>query len=435
MATCRCDNLSRIAADTRPYNRAMTPSNAAFLRLLSNLRWIAIACQVATATVVIGPLGLAVAPLPLWGGIAALMLFNVYAAWRTRRPRETSAAEAFAHIAVDVAVLTWLIAWNGGIANPFTSLFLMPIAFAALALPLRWMYATAALCGLGYLVSMLVGVPLPHVHGAGASGFDLHLWGMVVNFVISAGVALYFLSRLASAIRDREHELSRLRERFARNEGIMGLATHAASVAHELNTPLGSMTLMLDDLIDQEDRPDIADELRGIRAIVDVCRDRVQELALPANAIDGGGDASGAMEIEGVIDRWLLVRPAVQLLRSGNMERQHRIPVTVAHLLQVLLNNAADASQAAGSRSVALHLDADQDGLRGWIRDHGAGLSEQRTFLPGTLFSSGKPGGLGIGLALSHATVERLGGTLSMRAAEDGAGLCVDFSLPTRMEH
>lgn len=412
----------------------MTPSNAAFLRLLSNLRWIAIACQVATATVVIGPLGLSVPTLPLWGGIGALMLFNVYAAWRTRHPRETSAAEAFAHIAVDVAVLTWLIAWNGGIANPFTSLFLMPIAFAALALPLRWMYATAALCGLGYLVSMLVGVPLPHAHGAAASGFDLHLWGMVVNFVISAGVALYFLSRLATAIRDREQELSLLRERFARNEGIMGLATHAASVAHELNTPLGSMTLMLDDLIDQEQRPDVADELRGIRAIVDVCRDRVQELALPANAIDGDGDASGAMEIEGVIDRWLLVRPAVQLVRGGSMAPQQRVPVAIAHLLQVLLNNAADASQAAGSARVDLQLDTGPDGLRGSIRDHGAGLSEQRAFLPGTLFSSGKPGGLGIGLALSHATVERLGGTLSMRAADDGEGLCVEFVLPLRME-
>ena len=41
-----------------------------------------------------------------------------------------------------------------------------------------------------------------------------------------------------------------------------------------------------------------------------------------------------------------------------------------------------------------------------------------------------KPGGMGIGLALSHATVERLGGVLSMQAATDGPGVVVSFRLP-----
>jgi two-component system sensor histidine kinase RegB len=37
---------------------------------------------------------------------------------------------------------------------------------------------------------------------------------------------------------------------------------------------------------------------------------------------------------------------------------------------------------------------------------------------------------MGIGLALSHATVERLGGTLSMESAADGPGVLVSFLLP-----
>ncbi len=397
-----------------------------FLQTLSTLRWLAIASQSITVLVVTRVIGLPIAQPPLWAGIAVLAVFNVYAAWRSRRIAEAHPAEAYLHIAVDVCVLAWLIAWSGGIANPFTSLFLLPIAFAALALPLPWLYATAVLCGAGYAASVVLGRPLPHVHHGPGSTFDLHLWGMVVNFVISALLVLYFLSRMAVAIRKREHELSRLRERFARNEGIVALATHAASVAHELNTPLGSMTLMLDDLIEDHSQAPIGDELRAIRSMVDVCRDRVRELASPADAVDG---EDALLPLEDVIDRWQLIRPAIQLSRSGIAGGSDKVPASMAHLLQVLLNNAADASQANGCLHVDLHLEKHPDRLQGWIRDYGAGFDRQRTFLPGKLHASGKPGGLGIGLALSHATVERLGGDLSLRSA-GGEGSCIEFSLP-----
>lgn len=49
-------------------------------------------------------------------------------------------------------------------------------------------------------------------------------------------VVLVFTTRLAADLRARERELARLRERFTRNEGIVALATHAAAMAHELNT-------------------------------------------------------------------------------------------------------------------------------------------------------------------------------------------------------
>ncbi len=67
---------------------------------------------------------------------------------------------------------------------------------------------------------------------------------------------------------------------------------------------------------------------------------------------------------------------------------------------------------------------------RASVRDYGVGFDQAQPVLPGTLFKTNKPGGLGIGLALSHATVERLGGELSMQAATDGPGVVVSFQLP-----
>jgi len=399
-------------------------STPPWLRLLSHLRWLAVAGQSAAVLLVTEVMHIALPLAPLWSGIGALALFNAYATWRSRQATQVGDAEVFAHVLVDIAVLAWLVAWSGGIENPFSSLFLLPIALSILALHGRWIWATAAASVAGFASAALVAVPLPHVHGAFGDVFDLHKLGMLVTFAVSVAVVLGFFTRMASAWRQSEREVAALRERFARDEGIVALATHAASVAHELNTPLGTMTLMAEDMM--ADAQGVRrEELATLRALIDDCRDRVRELAIPADR-----DIDAGLDLDRVIERWQLVRPAVDLRRSGSVAGLGRFDATVGHLLQALLNNAADASGEAGRSRVDLHIEADGPRMSAAIRDYGSGLRIEQPLLPATLFRTSKPDGLGIGLALSHATVERLGGNLSMQAADDGPGVVVRFSLP-----
>jgi len=399
-----------------------------FLTVLCNLRWLAVAGQALTVLIVTGYLHVSLPQAPLWTGIGVLTVFNLYVTWRIRSGGEPREAETFAHILFDVLLLTWMVGWSGGVENPFSSLFLLPIALSILALPGRWIWATAAASLAGYLASALFARPLPPVHGLMGDAFSLHKLGMLVNFVTSAAVVLVFFTRMAAAWRHSEREVARLRERFARNEGIIALATHAASVAHELNTPLATLTLMVEDFASEARTADEREQYATMLALLQVCSDRVRELARPADA----GEGAQVADVEGVIDRWRLVRPTVELRRTGSTAALKSVDPAVGHLIQALLNNAADASGPGGRPQVHLHIESGDDGLRVAIRDYGPGLGEMQPLLPGKLFRTSKPGGMGIGLALSHATVERLGGTLSMQAAPDGPGVVVSFELPAR---
>src|SRR5688572_20592079 len=395
-----------------------------FLRLLCRLRGFAVVGQAVTVLIVTRLMGVPLEPAPLWAGIGFLAAFNIVVTVRAMRAREVRPGELFAHLAVDIAVLTWLVGWSGGLENPFSSLFLLPIALSILSLPTVWVWATAAASVLGFGLSVVFGRSLPHVHSMMGDTFNLHKAGMLVNFLVSAAVLLIFLVRIAALWRARERELASLRERFTRNEGIVALATHAASVAHELNTPLATLTLMVDELAANEALT--REDCNTMRAIVDQCRDRVRALAAPAIDVD----KTSLVNLEDVIDRWQLVRPAIELRRSGSIAGHQRVDPAVGHLLQTLLNNAADASEQSGSQQVDLALEFGEDILRGEIRDYGPGFAESAPVLPGTLFRTSKPGGLGIGLALSHATVERLGGELTMQPPGEGRGTRVAFRLP-----
>lgn len=400
----------------------MEHSDTSFLRTLCSLRWLATAGQAATILVATYLLGLNLPQLPLWAGVFVLALFNLYVQLRVHGSNPAPVT-AFGHILVDVTVLTWMVGWSGGIANPFGSLFLILIALAALALPLRWTHAVAAACVAGYALSAVFGLPL---QGGIFDSMSLHLWGAAANFLLSSVVVLVFSTRLAAALRERENQLALLRERFVRNEGIVALATHAASVAHELNTPLATMTLLADDIDEQcGDNPELRDDIETLRGLLVQCRERVLALAAPAEAARSRANVS----IGHVLEQWRLVRPTVELRRNADAPLQLKLDPGIGHLLQVLLNNAADAGERSDRPVIDLDIHVRDGQLYGEVRDYGPGFNAKAAALPGTLFNSGKTDGMGVGLALSHATIERLKGELWMRPAE-GQGARVGFRLP-----
>ncbi len=400
----------------------MQTQDTSFLRTLCSLRWLATAGQAATILVATWLLGLDLPQQPLWAGVAVLALFNLYVQLRVH-DSDPAPVTAFGHILVDVTVLTWMVGWSGGIANPFGSLFLILIALAALALPLRWTHAVAAACVAGYALSAVFGLPLK---GGYFDTMSLHLWGAAANFLLSSVVVLVFSTRLAAALRERENQLALLRERFVRNEGIVALATHAASVAHELNTPLATMTLLTDDIAEQcADNPEMRDDLETLRELLVQCRERVMALAAPAE----GARSRAQVSIGSVLEQWRLVRPTIELRRNADAPLQLQLEPGIGHLLQVLLNNAADAGENSGRAQIDLDIRVRDGQLYGEVRDYGPGFNANDAALPGTLFNSGKTDGMGVGLALSHATIERLHGELWTRPA-DGQGARVGFRLP-----
>lgn len=404
------------------------------------LAWLRI-CAVAgqCLTVLVVAFGMRV-PLPMTGlllGIAALLAFALFAFWRLARPWPMTAAEAVAHIAVDTAALSWLLYLTGGATNPFVSLLIMPISLAAAALPLRHVVAVALIAVFCYAALIQWHVPLPVLHDQSRGDFNLHILGMAINFVITAAALGFFISRLALMLRRREDEIQRERERALRDEGILAIATQAAGTAHELNTPLSTMRTLLAELRrEHSQEPALADDLALLAGQAERCRDILRELVAVGSRQLAGTPQKLALSrfVHDCEARFHLLRPEVTLNVALGAEAGASIveaDPSLHHALINLLSNAADASLAAGSERIELAVDASDSTAEFTVRDFGTGTGTDAARIERSAFRSSKRDGLGIGLALAHATAERIGGELHAEPCPDG-GLLQRLSVPLR---
>jgi len=256
--------------------------------------------------------------------------------------------------------------------------------------------------------------------------FNAHVLGMWLGFVISATVIAYFAVEMAAAVRLREAQLTQVREETLRNERIVSLGTLAASAAHELGTPLSTMSVVIGEMKNDCDSPDQKDSLTLLDDQVRNCKRIIDTL------VNDAQKTPELMNIEkflfGVLDEWQLLRPTVhytyQVSGVQPAPRLRADPALRAALLN-LLNNAADAS----SEGMQIMLRWDDRNIVLEIQDQGLGLTPEAAARAGSAFFTTKEEGRGLGLFLANATLERLGGNVRL-FNRDGGGATTEVTLP-----
>lgn len=431
------------------------------LRRLVALRRISVLAQGLVLLLAVAWLKIPLVIGPMIAVTVALALFNLYTQWRLQQERPASDDELLTQLLVDVAALGLLLYFAGGSANPFVSLFLVPITIAATALPARHAWFMAGATTLAYTFLMFWNLPLPPPqgemaeldtllarasgvapeHAGHASGFALHVLGMWLNFVVSAVIVALFLTRMAAALKVREKELATAREAALRNEQILALGTLAAGAAHKLGTPLATMAVVLREAeLTHGGNPELQEDLALLRTQVDECKKILsQTLASAGQARD---DSSAQLPLDAYLERlleeWQLIRPRVTIQATLDGTRPAPSVATDRTLEQALLNlldNAADASP----EGLEFLAQWDLSLLTINILDRGPGIDRDVAARIGEAFFStkqnasgranGTSGGLGIGFFLSNATLERFGGRVELTPREAG-GTCTRVSLP-----
>lgn len=364
---------------------------------------------------------------PLLLTLAVMVLINALLLLRLSFDWPVTEKEFFTNLLLDITLLTVLLYFTGGSTNPIVSYYLIPLIISAAVLRPAHTWFIAFLSITFYTALLFYYRPLEMFamsgHGAMSSA---HFLGMWVNFGFSALLISWFVVQMAATLRKQAHTIASSREAGLRNEQIISIASIAAGTAHEMRTPLATMAVTVDEV--GAEHPELKDDMRVLEQQIERCDAVLRELVSTTTEDSQMNVTSIATLMDSLLEKWSLARPETKLrydLPEQLSRRRIRYDQSLQHALMSFLNNAADASPDFVSMRFA-ELPA---AMLITIEDRGPGIPQEIAATLGKTYISRKQGGLGLGVLLSQASIERLGGEVSLMSAH-GSGTRLEIRYP-----
>jgi two-component system sensor histidine kinase RegB len=218
------------------------------VQTLVRLRWLAVTGQMAALLVVHFLLAF---PLPFaWCllVIAASCVLNIVLRLRFGNNHRFDDAPALALLIYDVLQLSLLLFLTGGLENPFSMLFLAPVMISAASLSPYRTLLLGICTGLSATTLVFFHLPLPWMPGQELQLpflFTLGVWVAIISGMAFTGV---YASRVAEEARQLSDALAATELVLAREQHLSQLDGLAAAAAHELGTPLATISVIATEL-------------------------------------------------------------------------------------------------------------------------------------------------------------------------------------------
>lgn len=406
------------------------------LNTLIRLRWLAIVGQSITVVVVAYVLEF---PLPVslcFALIASSAWLNLFLAFRYPATHRLRPIAAFGILTFDSLQLAGLLYITGGLSNPFSLLMTVPVVISATSLPLR---LTAVLAGLVIaMVSLLAffHLPLPWYKGIVLAMPFIYTAGIWIAVSCSIAFTAIYAFRVAEEARLLANALAATELVLQREQHLSALDGLAAAAAHELGTPLATITLVAKEMERALGKdPKFGEDVTLLRSQSERCREILKRLTSLSSE---GEEHLARLPLTSLVEE--VTAPhrdfgiAIKLdpgERIGPEPVGHRNP-GVIYGLGNLVENAVDFARSR----VTIHWSWDDEEVTFSIMDDGPGFPHDIIDRIGEPYMSTRQGaepggGLGLGLFIAKTLLERSGAEISFtNSSGPGEGAVVEISWP-----
>jgi two-component system sensor histidine kinase RegB len=301
------------------------------LDTLVRLRWFAVIGQ--TTTVLVVYFGLDY-QLPVWPCLAVIALsawLNVALRIRFPMTQRLEPDRAAWLLAFDIAQLAVLLFFTGGLQNPFSFLFLGPVLISATALPPRMTLMLGGFAIVCATALIFVHGPLPWDRQPALELPAIYVMGVWLSILLSIAFIGLHAWQVTEESRQLADALAATELVLAREQHLSQLDGLAAAAAHELGTPLATITLIAKELqLAMDAKSEHAEDLRLLNEQALRCRAILGKLTELST-----GDPFDRMKLSTLIEE--VVAP----------HRNFGVAINVAL-------SAADAAEPVGERNPAI---------------------------------------------------------------------------------
>jgi two-component system, sensor histidine kinase RegB len=399
---------------------------------LLQLLWLrinAIFGQVVTILFVHNFLEISLPLTSMFAVVLILIILSCASFYRYKFQKNISDKSLFFELLFDVAALTAQLYFSGGISNPFISLFLLQVIISAILL--HRIYAIIiTLITIGCYISLSSHYQELHAlhHQNDSDSFNLHLHGMLISYVFAAILLLIFITKIIRNLNERDQKISLLKQQSLEKEQVIRMGLLATSAAHELSTPLSTISVILGDWKKMNLEKDLIKDVNLVELQLARCKKILSEIlfssgqeraekARIANVEDGFND---------LVNEWKTLRKPKNLIYNFKNKTEQKIIFDniLSHSFFSIFDNALEASPDW----ISIEVTASTSEATVVVTDRGKGFDEE------VLKEIGKPNlttknGNGLGLFLALNSLNRLGGSLKISNLSSG-GAKVEAIIP-----
>lgn len=404
------------------------------LQTLVMLRWLAVAGQMVAVLFVNFGLEFALPLGPCLAAIAASAWLNVFLSIRYRATVRLSQPHAAIHLAYDLLQLSALLYFTGGLGNPFALLLLVPVTISATTMTPR---LTILLLSLALTCVAALGffyVPLPWLAGEELHLPTIYQAGIATALFLGLAFMTVFAWRIAEETRRMSNALEATELVLAREQRLSALDGLAAAAAHELGTPLGTITLVAREL--QRNRPtgeQLEEDLALLRSQAERCKEILSRLTMRPDKRDA---LHSRIEIQALIAEIVGPHEDMDVVFDVTVEGAESASAPVfarrSEILYGLGNFVENAADFAKKRvGVEVYYDAAK--IRLTISDDGPGFNADLIDKLGEPYlttrprgmidrreDQGKHEGMGLGFFIGKTLLERSGAHVAIGNRTDG---------------
>ncbi|MUO92793.1 ActS/PrrB/RegB family redox-sensitive histidine kinase, partial [Agrobacterium vitis] len=256
-----------------------TSSRRLRLETLVRLRWLAVAGQTITLAIVALVLQF---PMPVLAAailIGALAVVNFLLQLAFPSTQRLEPIWTLAILALDLCQMGALLFITGGLANPFAPLICVPVIVVFASQPLRHSMALLGLAMVCISVQAFTPFPLPWYADyidRGGPVMLVAIWCSIVSMTAFAAFYAYRVSKEANLLADALAATELVLQKEKHLSQLDGLA---AAAAHELGTPLATISVVAKEMERELGKdPRFGEDVQLLRSQSERCRDILKRL-------------------------------------------------------------------------------------------------------------------------------------------------------------
>lgn len=384
---------------------------------LVSLRWGAIFGQILSLIIVSQLFEFSYPLLACSLTVLTSIVFNLIITLTIPLDRSISDREAFIQLGFDLLQLAGLLWFTGGIVNPFSILFIVPVVMAATTLSKWVVLALGSIAVVLAFGLVIYHHPLPW---SPMGGFELPFifkCGIWVAITVGGSFTSFYTWRSTKESQKMAFALAAVESKLAQEQKLSALGGLAAAAAHELGTPLATIQVVAKEMsLEIEANTPLGEDAALILSQAQRCRDILEKLSRRG---DEGDLIHDVLSIEDLLEE--AAEPFIQrgkdiiiTYSEDNSELILKRCPQILYAMKNYVNNAVDFAES----QVELTAQWDPVCLTLFIDDDGEGFSSEIKGRLGQPYVSTRrkakmAGGLGLGLFISERLIKKLGGEVN----------------------